>query len=491
MAEPAGRLVDTLDLCGLAGPSWGAWRTIAKCLDGEGASLTPDERRAFEALTGRTRPPREKPAELFVIAGRRSGKSRFAGACGVRAASRQYPLAPGETAVVGMAAADRDQARVVLQYATAPFREEPALRPLVRPRSGWQALRDLVAREHRWGVDLVTGVSIEVRTSHFGKIRGRTFALAVADEAAFWAAEDGSNPASEVLGAIRPGLVTLGGQLVVISTPWAKSGPLYDAFTKHFGQDDDRVLVVKAPSQALNPCIPEAVVREALDRDETAARSEWLGEFRNDLESFISQEAIRRVVVPGRTELAPRLGEEGDYAGFLDAADGAGQDSFTAAVCHLEREEDEQGVAGRTLVVLDAVREIRPPFNPTPAAATIAAFLKSYGLTEVWGDRWARSWVAEAFARYGLALWPCPQTKSELYGNFLPLVTTVSVELLDHPRLLAQLHALERRPGASGRDSIDHGRATGHDDVINSVAGAAVMIQAASAAPEPRLVMLG
>jgi hypothetical protein len=44
------------------------------------------------------------------------------------------------------------------------------------------------------------------------------------------------------------------------------------------------------------------------------------------------------------------------------------------------------------------------------------------------------------------------------------------VELLDHPRLAAQLCALERRVTRGGRDSIDHPPG-GHDDLANAVGG--------------------
>jgi hypothetical protein len=41
---------------------------------------------------------------------------------------------------------------------------------------------------------------------------------------------------------------------------------------------------------------------------------------------------------------------------------------------------------------------------------------------------------------------------------------------LDHPKLINQLCALERRTARGGRDSIDHPLG-GHDDLCNAVAG--------------------
>ncbi len=51
-----------------------------------------------------------------------------------------------------------------------------------------------------------------------------------------------------------------------------------------------------------------------------------------------------------------------------------------------------------------------------------------------------------------------------------PSFNAGSVALLDHPRLVAQLCALERRTARGGRDSIDH-PPNGHDDLANAACG--------------------
>ena len=63
--------------------------------------------------------------------------------------------------------------------------------------------------------------------------------------------------------------------------------------------------------------------------------------------------------------------------------------------------------------------------------------------------------------------------KNDLYRELLPLLNGGRAELLDHPRLAAQLCSLERRTARGGRDSIDHPPGA-HDDVANCVAGAIV-----------------
>jgi hypothetical protein len=60
-----------------------------------------------------------------------------------------------------------------------------------------------------------------------------------------------------------------------------------------------------------------------------------------------------------------------------------------------------------------------------------------------------------------------------LYCDLLPLLNSKRVELLDNPRLAAQLVGLERRTVRSGRDTVDH-TPGGHDDLANVVAGVLV-----------------
>ena len=117
------------------------------------------------------------------------------------------------------------------------------------------------------------------------------------------------------------------------------------------------------------------------------------------------------------------------------------------------------------------LREVRPPFTPETVATDYAATLKGYGCTRAVADRYAGVWVGEVFGRHGVTVEQCAKPKSDLYGDLLPALNSGRVDLLDHPRLVAQLGSLERRTARSGRDSIDHGPG-GHDDLANAAAGA-------------------
>ena len=76
---------------------------------------------------------------------------------------------------------------------------------------------------------------------------------------------------------------------------------------------------------------------------ESAAAAEYGAEFRRDIESFVSREALAACVVPDRVELPPV--SSCHYTGFVDPSGGS-QDSFTLAVAH--RESD-----GRAVLVVE------------------------------------------------------------------------------------------------------------------------------------------
>ena len=98
-----------------SGPSWATWRMIARLIDGDAQLLTPEEQALALELTGRTVLPSAAPRELYIGAGRRSGKSRFGSLVATWLAAQEYPqLARGETAIVAHVAPDRRQAALDL-----------------------------------------------------------------------------------------------------------------------------------------------------------------------------------------------------------------------------------------------------------------------------------------------------------------------------------------------------------------------------------------
>lgn len=416
-----------------------------------GLPMSEDQARIFREHTKRADLPIEPAREGWLIVGRRGGKSFIAALVAVfLACFKDYTahLGPGEAATIMIIAADRRQARVIMRYISGFL-------------AGVPVLSALVSNQTKESIELSNRVAIEIHTASFRSTRGYTLAAVICDEIAFWRSDESSNPDTEIINALRPGLSTIPGALLLcISSPYARRGALWNAYQRHYGKDGDPVLVWQADTLSMNPSIDPSIIEQAYEEDEASASAEYGAEFRRDIESFIAREAVDNCVVDGRHELAYIGGAGVTYVGFVDPSGGS-QDSFTLAIAH-----KENGGA-----VLDAIREKKPPFSPEAVVAEYANLLSAYHISKVSGDRYGGEWPREQFRKHGIQYEPSEKSKSDIYRDLLPLLNSGKAELLDNPRLITQLCSLERRTARSGKDSIDHAPGA-HDDLVNAAAGA-------------------
>ena len=436
----------------LFGPSfptvetWAPWEAFLAALFG--LEMTPEQLALYRACTDRVDAPTLPARETWCIVGRRGGKSRVAALLGVfLACFRDYTpfLVAGEMGTVPIIAPDRKEARTVMRYILGFFQ-------------GSQLLMKMVLRSRADAIELNNRVVIEVHTASFKTVRGYTVVGAILDEIAYLPTDESANPDREILNALRPGMLTIPGALLIgISSPYARRGVLWDTYRVHYGQPSG-VLVWKAPTRTMNPLVPQEVIDTGVAADPEKAGAEYLAEFRRDLAALIPPEVVERCVQVGRKELPPIPGVS--YYAFVDPSGGS-QDSMTLGIAHTEGERG----------ILDRVLERRPPFSPESVVQEFASVLKEYRCVTVTGDRYGGEWPRERFAAHGIHYAIADRNKSDIYLAFVPAITSGRVELLDHPRLVAQLSGLDRRTARGGHDSVDHAPGA-HDDLANVAAGA-------------------
>src|SRR5262249_45725122 len=314
--------------------------------------------------------------EAWLVCGRRAGKSFILATIAVFLAAfrdwRPY-LGPGEIATVMIVAADRRQARVTMRYCLGLLRAVPMLKQLIEAQTAES-------------ITLRNRIVIEIHTASFRSTRGYAIGAALLEELAFWPVDEFSSaPDVEVINAIRPGFATIPGSiLLAASSPHARRGALWDAYRKHYSKDGDPVLVWQSDTRSMNPSVPQAIIDAALEEDPARAGAEGLAQFRIDVESFVSREAVEGCVSVGRRERPPMQSVR--YYAFIDPSGGSA-DSMTLAIGH--KQDD--------VVVLDCVREVRPPFSPETVVEEFANVLQSYDVMRVVGDRYAGEWCAERF----------------------------------------------------------------------------------------------
>jgi hypothetical protein len=349
-------------------------------------------------------------------------------------------------------AADRRQARTIVRYVKGLLKLVPML-------------AQTIESETAESITLTNRVVIEVHSCSFRAVRGYTVVACLADEIAFWTTDEaGANPDHEVLSAVRPAMATVpGSMLLCASSPYARRGALWEAYRKHFAQAEGP-LVWQAATRVMNPTVSQAYIVGEYEKDPVSAAAEFGAQFRTDIESYISREAVEAAVDWGVLERGPIDGKR--YAAFTDPSGGSG-DSFALAITHKDGEEG----------ILDCVREVRPPFSPENVTREFADLLKTYRISTVRGDRYAGEFPRELFRKQGIKYELSDDSKSSIYVNFLPLINSGKVRLLGNKRLVTQLLNLERRTSRAGRDSIDHAPG-GHDDIANATAGALLLATA-------------
>jgi hypothetical protein len=210
-----------------------------------------------------------------------------------------------------------------------------------------------------------------------------------------------------------------------------------------------------------NPTIPQSEIDRLIEKNPTANRSEYLAEFRNDLEAYVSLEIVESCVGEFH-ELPPR--RDTTHRCFVDSAGGSGADSFTAAISHRNGEQ----------VVIDALREWQPPFSPDQVIGDIAALCKTCRISKAVGDKFSGGFAEEAFRRHGLQF-EAAKPKAELYRDLLAMLNSGQARILlpKNQRLVNQLVSLERRVSFGDRTEAIDRPPGAHDDLTNAVAGAA------------------
>lgn len=446
--------------------SWKPWLCALRALYG-----LPIRSRAgrelVELCTGRE--PDELPENGFqtalLLVGRRSGKSRISAVVGAYEAvlgGHEKRLAKGETGVLPIISPSRYQSGIVWNYLNGIF-ETPILGQEVVDK-----------RETEKILKLRNGIEIRILTGDWRTVRGPSIVCAIVDEVCFFGVTEESKVRNdaELVRALRPALITTRGKLIAISSKYARRGWAFGQWRRYHGSNAAdspsysrawRILVWDAPSRRMNPTLPQSEIDAAYDEDPASARSEFGGEWREDVAEFVPRSLVEALVVTGRKELLPNPAKA-RYFAFTDLSGGRADDA-SLAIAHQE--------AGK--VVLDFLKRWVAPFNPHAVIAEQANELRRFQLRQVTGDNYAAEFVAQAFRGAGISYAKAERPKNELYRELLPRLCSGEVELLDNGFLVDQLASLERKTRSGGKDIIDHPQG-GKDDVANAVAGVVVSL---------------
>jgi hypothetical protein len=140
-----------------------------------GERLTEIERTEFTRLTHRQFEPLQVAHEIFLIFGRRAGKSYVMAIflLWIAALCTHHRLAPGEVGVALLISRDQKVSKVILGYVAGMLDQS-------------QLLRSLIVKRTQDTILLKNHISVEVRPANSKTLRGPTFCCICCDEISFW-----------------------------------------------------------------------------------------------------------------------------------------------------------------------------------------------------------------------------------------------------------------------------------------------------------------
>jgi hypothetical protein len=399
-----------------------------------GLPLTAEEFGIYQKTAGLSEyVPREWPEATFILA-RRSGKSdKLASNIALyEACAREHKLSVGETGVVMIVSSElKRQSRIVFDYCLGKLERSKVLRRMIKR----------VTKEE---IVLNNGISIQTFPAHEARIRGKSLICFVGDEACWWK-QEGKSIDRAVLDAARPGLSFPYSKLIKISTPGMMRGEVWNDYQRYWGKPDAEVLVLQGDIYTFRPDYSERKLEAARLRDPVAFEQEWLARFRTDLSGMYDPAVIDRAVNPDRPLELPFRAIKGLRAAFADVAGGGGRSSYAIAIGRLEDEK----------IIVEVVRSRAPKFNPEAVTEDYASLLKSYGLYEVFGDKFSGDFILNLYAKFGITYQRAEKSKSELYLEAEGAFNSGLVEIPNREQLITQLKSLVRKARFGGKDSVD------------------------------------
>jgi len=397
-----------------------------------GLPLTPPQLEIFQFCTGRQDYPGGSFQEATILAGARAGKdSRIA--CPIVSyesvfGGHEKHLSRGERAVIPLVAPGTLGRRVPYAYIKSNFTESPSL----RDKREDEPLQN--------EIKLTSRLNVQCFPSTKSALRGWSIPVGVLDELAFFRLEGSADSDAEIQASIRRGTIGFPStRLIKISTPFGKSGVLYDDFKNHYGKDSPDLLCWKAASTYMNPALKASRLEAEKRLDPLRYSREYEAEFAEDLDSFLPAAWIEAAVVPGRHELEPSNFTHVAAVDVSGLGSGPNPDAFTLTVCHAERD-------GK--VVQDCSRGWKKGRSSTLNLAGIVAEIKAvllrYHLSTVYGDSYGKTWVSERFAEAGVHYVQVDHDKSFFYLQTEPLFAQGRIELLDDDQTAREFRMLDR-----------------------------------------------
>jgi len=384
--------------------------------------------------------PSTPPDEFVLLAGIRSGKSLIAAACGVKAAMAcdLSGLGPGDEVAVPIVSTKKKTARQTWSHVRGRVMASRRLRPMLVGNPTGEAL----TFRHPSGTHVEISVTAGSRAAD--TLVSRWLAGAIFDEAPRMVGqEDGVVNLDDARMAVA-GRMLPGAQILLIGSPWAPFGPVYDLVDKHHGKPSDELVVIRGRGPAMNPTrwTPERCASLA-KRKPDAYAVDVEAQFRDPETSMFNAPELELCKRKEPLEIPRRAGRY--YSAAMDPATRG--NSWTLVVA------ENTGEKIAIVLARQWTGTTEKPLSPKAVIGEIKEILLSYGLSTVYSDQWSADANQDIAAE--VSLWISTETMDnatnlELYLNLKRRVQDKTVELPPLLLLLRDISRVKKRVTQTG-----------------------------------------
>lgn len=420
------------------------------------------------------------PTIVALICGVRGGKSLIAACAGIHAAltadlSRLKKWELPRVAIVGprtdTAAATFHQLKSLLQNSTVLRRfidGDPTSDTVVIRRPDGRRVEICVVPASKGGATL----------------RNRWLVGAIFEELAQIGAEDeGASVTAEELTRAAVTRLLQGqdrpewhGQVWYITSPFGPTGLAWETYKNHFGKPG-RVLVVHAPTRALNPTIPQSEIDALAATQPDVAAREYGAEWVDADSAYLGAALVDRALRDAPLE---RVRGRGGVCS-VGADFGTRGNATTLAVAWAEQRGTAQRPLWHTVVggAWQWVGSKAHPLSPKAVLSEMAGHLRRYGVRRIRCDGWSFDAMRDHARDAGLELVQTkPGDQDAAYASLKALLSTETLELPPVPEMRADLIAIRQKATSGGVRIVLPRTANGrHCDFAPSVALAAAGAQ--------------
>lgn len=423
-------------------------------------ALDADEKEMFVKLFGDIKEiPSDCYSLLVLVIGARSGKTYLSALRMLHLALTVdlSTLAPGEEAFCIFVAPTLAQAMQAMRYVAGAINKVPALRAMLASKPSPQKIR------LRRGSQVV---AIEPRAAGAKGLQGRgmTIVSACLDEAAFFRDSDFAVSDEEVFSAIYLRLLPTS-QMLIVSTPWTRSGLLFKKYEENFGHPLTAMCAHAPTLLMLDTERNRLVIEQSRREDPEKTEREYDAQFLSaSVECFFDPNVIDNAVdmdLPVDTWREPSPGDmvkAGCDFGFSS-------DSSAMVVTHSR--------GGITYVA--EVRERRPQkdmaLKPSEVIRDFAEVSERHNIPYIMSDGHYKELVLEILSEYGINFLSAPNTPADAYIATRLLLHSGLLRIPNNARLKAQLRETRAKRTSGGLVQIVNPRTKGggHGDLVSAL----------------------